>query len=413
MNITFVMDLYGDLNNGTTVTCMRTCDVLRSHGHNVKVIGIVPDYVNPAVLNGVEVMKCREIFVPFFHGLIHKEGMRLANASYKDIAAFIKGSDVVHLFLPFRLERKVRRVAKAMSIPVTGAMHMQPESVSSAIGLGHVGFVNSFIYWLLYQWMYRYIRHLHTPSEMMKNQMIQHGYKNEIHAISNGVSSFFQPMNVAKPKELQDKFVILMVGRLAGEKRQDLIIKAIGKSKYNDRIVLVLAGQGPKKKRYQELVKKYLKNPCVFGFYSQDALRDVINYSDLYIHASDAETEAISCIEAFSCGKVPVISDSKISATNHFALNDKCLFKAGNSDDLKDKIDYWIEHPEEKKELELKYVEYSKNFELHHCVRELEKMFEAEIETSKIEKEPYFNSKREQKMIQKIRKKIGLTDKLG
>lgn len=409
MNITFVMDLYGDLNNGTTCTCMRACDILRAHGHNVKVIGIVPDYVNPSVLNGCEVLKCKEIFIPIFHGLIHKEGMRLATIGYKEIADFIKGSDVVHLFLPFTLERKARVVAKAMHIPVTGAMHMQPESVSSALGLGHVGFVNSFIYWFLYRWMYRYIRHIHTPSMMMKDQMIEHHYKNEIHAISNGVSSFFQPMKVAKPETLKDKFVILMVGRLAGEKRQDLIIKAIGQSKYNDRIVLILAGQGPKKRQYQELAKKHLKNPCVFGFYSQDALRDVINYSDLYIHASDAESEAISCIEAFSCGKVPVISDSKVSATNHFALDERCLFKAGNPASLKDKIDYWIEHPEEKRLLEEKYIEYSKEFELNHCVMELEKMFRMEIEDEKNEAAPFYNSKAEQRKVRKIARKIGLS----
>jgi glycosyltransferase involved in cell wall biosynthesis len=75
----------------------------------------------------------------------------------------------------------------------------------------------------------------------------------------------------------------------------------------------------------------------------------IINYSDLYVHASDAESEAISCIEAFSCGKVPIISDSKVSATNHFALDPRCLFKAGKSESLRERIEYFIQHPEAKK----------------------------------------------------------------
>jgi glycosyltransferase involved in cell wall biosynthesis len=133
------------------------------------------------------------------------------------------------------IERKARRVARVMGIPVTSAMHMQPENVSYALHLGKCTLVNNIIYKLIYNWMYRYTRHVHTPSEMMKDQMIKHHYPNAIHAISNGVAPAFIPKPTEKPDSLKDKYVILMIGRYAGEKRQDLIIKAIGKSKYNDR----------------------------------------------------------------------------------------------------------------------------------------------------------------------------------
>ena len=84
--------------------------------------------------------------------------------------------------------------------------------------------------------------------------MIAHGYHGDIHAISNGVSPYFIPMDVKKPEEFKDKFVILMIGRLSGEKRQDLIIKAIGHSKYNEKIQLILCGQGPKRKHYEKML---------------------------------------------------------------------------------------------------------------------------------------------------------------
>lgn len=91
-----------------------------------------------------------------------------------------------------------------------------------------------------------------------------------------------------------------MVGRLSREKRQDLLIKAIGTSKYNKNIQLILCGKGPWKKHLQKLSKKYLANPVKFEFLPQPELLKVINYSDLYVHASDAEIEAISCMEAFT-----------------------------------------------------------------------------------------------------------------
>lgn len=127
-----------------------------------------------------------------------------------------------------------------------------------------------------------------------------------------------------------------MVGRYSVEKRQDLIIKAIQSSKYEHKIQLILAGKGPWK-GYLEEISKTLTNPPVFDFYTEEELIEVINFCDLYVHASDAEIEAISCMEAFTCGLVPVISDSKISATNQFALDELNLFRHGDADSLREK----------------------------------------------------------------------------
>lgn len=95
-----------------------------------------------------------------------------------------------------------------------------------------------------------------------------------------------------------------MIGRLANEKRQDILIEAAGLSKYRDQICLILAGQGPKKKSYEKAGKK-LPNKVFIDFFDKEKLRDIIAMSDLYVHTADAESEAISCIEAFCGGLVP------------------------------------------------------------------------------------------------------------
>lgn len=64
----------------------------------------------------------------------------------------------------------------------------------------------------------------------------------------------------------------------------------------------------------------------------------------------DAEIEAISCMEAFASGLVPVIANSAKSATPQFALDERSLFTAGDSGDLTQKIDYWLEHEDERRE---------------------------------------------------------------
>ena len=59
----------------------------------------------------------------------------------------------------------------------------------------------------------------------------------------------------------------------------------------------------------------------------REPLADFYNQCDLYVHAAEAEIEAIACIEAFASGLVPVIANAKMSATKQFALDKRSLFK--------------------------------------------------------------------------------------
>ncbi len=406
-----VIDLFGDKNNGTTVTAMRTAHLLKEFGNEVRIIAYIPENADADDLKDYKILRCYRVSLPIFDWIVVANGFTFADCDEKEMAEFIKGSDVVHVMLPFVLEAKARKIAKILSIPVTSAYHLQPDSVSYNMHMGHFQPLNALIYHFFDRWLYRYTRTVHTPSETMRCLMIQHHYHSDIHAISNGVSPYFEPESHEKPEELKDKFLILMVGRLSGEKRQDIIIRAIGKSKYNEKIQLILCGQGPNKKHLEKLAAKYLKNPPIFRFCSQRQLKEVINYSDLYIHASDIESEAIACVEAFACGKVPVISDSRFSATNHFALDERSLFRAGDHNSLQQRIDYFIEHPEAIQELSAKYVEYSKEFDIVKKAKALEEMMKLEIERDKEDHRlgrTYYSSFRERRHLKKIAKKIGL-----
>ena len=92
-----------------------------------------------------------------------------------------------------------------------------------------------------------------------------------------------------------------------------------------------------------------------------------------------AEIEAIACMEAFTCGVIPVISDHPKSATNQFALDERCLFNHGKANHLAEKIDYWFDNPDEKEKMSMQYIEYAKQFRVENSVRKIEAMFEDAI----------------------------------
>lgn len=81
-------------------------------------------------------------------------------------------------------------------------------------------------------------------------------------------------------------------------------------------------------------------------------------------------------LRAISLGLVPVIADSKISATNQFALDERSLFKTNDIKDLNKKIKYWIENQDELKKMQTAYKNSVAKYELSLCVDKLLQMFD-------------------------------------
>jgi len=370
MNIVFVIDQFGKSGNGTSISALRMAENLRERGHLVKVVAGTADEEDDAYLTGIK-------RYPVLYQLCKAQGMFLAKADEDVLKEAFQDADVVHFFLPFDLCRQGKRIADSYNIPTTAAFHVQPENITSSLYLNWFQPLNEWLY-NRFRGFFDQFDHIHCPSEMIKNQLVSRYYQAKMHVISNGVSTVFHPKEVSKPEAFQNKIVLLMVGRLSREKRQDLIIKAVARSPYEQDIQIVLAGKGPWRRRLEKLGRR-LSNPPQFVFCKQEQLIDLMNYADLYVHASDIEIEAISCIEAFSCGLVPIISDSLISATNQFALSNDNLFKAGDSNDLEQKIRAMIENPKRKAALSKYYLKYARTFQLKSCVNQFESMLEEAV----------------------------------
>jgi 1,2-diacylglycerol 3-alpha-glucosyltransferase len=308
----------------------------------------------------------------------------LAKPNKKVLEEAIKGADLVHIVLPFALGKTAMKIAKKLDVPFTTAFHCQPENISSHIGMKDFKLVNDFIYKIMRDSFYNKADYIHCPSEFIEDELNKNKYTAKKFVISNGVIPTFHKKQVEKPNELKDKICILFSGRYSKEKRHDLLIKAVSKSKYEKNIQLIFAGTGPLQNKLLKLSQKYkLTNTPIFKFMSKEDLCDTINYCDLYCHPSDVEIEAISCLEAITCGLVPIISNSNRSATRFFALTEKNLFKRGDYKDLANKIDYFIEHKEEKEELSKKYIEYAKQFDINNSIDKMIDMFNTAINDHK------------------------------
>lgn len=377
MVIVIVIDVYNQISNGTVISARHFVQELRSRGHEVR---IVSTEVAGEFCYSVEERK-----IPIVSKVAKKQKIVFGKPDKEVLRKAMQGADIVHCYLPFKLEKAAVQVAKEMGIPCMGAFHLVPEGITYSCWFKKDRILPKMIYTYYKNTFYKYFEHIHCPSKFTADKLIKFNYKAQLHVISNGVAEKFVPPK-QKMQRTDSYFRILAVGRYAVDKRHDVLIRAVAKSKYKDNIKLTLCGVGPLENKLKRLSQKLLPIESEFKFCNQEELVQTMYKNDLYVHASDVESEAIACIEAISTGLVPIIAKSPISAASQFALDERSLFKAGKVDKLVEKIDYWIENKQERERMSIQYGEWATQFTLAHSVTQMEKVFQeviAEYNTKK------------------------------
>ena len=345
MNILFVIDQMDNMSSGVTVIANKLADELSKMGHTIYWIGI-----GDMARNKIE---CQEIKLNLLKDKIADKELKFAKPNIKEAEKIVRKVDLIHFFTPFRLSRKILKIAQKADVPCTAGFYIQPQTISNLINLEKSKIVNKLIF-MYFKRFYNQIEHLHCPSNYIVNELEEHGFISNLHEISNGISDELHYLKLNKPSRFADKFIIATAGKYVKEKKQDIIIDAIAKSKYEKVIQLIAAGEGPEENVLRKKSYK-LTNLPIFNWYAKEELYEILGYSDLYIHPSDFESEPITCMEAMALGRVPIIADSEETAAKQFAIDKKSLFKADNSTDLAKKIDFWIEHYSLKERVEQEY----------------------------------------------------------
>ncbi len=369
LKIAMIIDAY-DTKTGGVISTRRFVDKLREAGHKVIVISTGKKEEDKVVL--------KEFYPPFGKRIMKKMKMVFAWPDDKKIKEVLKQVDVVHIQLPFYLSTTTISLAKEMKLPIVSSFHVQAENITKNIGVSSSKVIKQ-IYRFFINRIYNRSDLVICPSKFAQEELKRFGLKSESVILSNGYTEDYYPQRLKR--KFPNKFVILMVGRLSAEKRQDKLIEAILLSKYKKDIQLVLIGHGPLKKELKKLGKKLPHRPLFLQGLPTHKLARWYNTSDLYVHCGEIELEGMTVLEAMACGLPPLIVNSKKSASPQFALNDKHLFN--DTKDLVEKIDYWYEHPMELIKAKERYLTLSKKYAIKASVGNLEKAYLKVIKINK------------------------------
>jgi len=366
LRIVMVTDVYDDMKNGAAISMERFVSILKKK-HSVKIVSTGKTSDDKIVVPS--------FYFPLVKPIMIKMKFSFAWPDEELLVKAFSEADIVHIQFPFYLGMKAVKIARRMHVPVISAFHVQPENICYNIGIKTEWVVN-LLYKLFIRKVFNRTEAVICPSPFAENELKRRGLTPPSHVVSNGVMPQFKPIKVKRPAEFNNRFVILSVGRLAKDKRQDVLIHAINKSKYRDSIQLVITGEGPIKEKLVEL-GKLLPNKPFFWYLPVDELIRLYNSADLYVHPSAVELESMSVLEAIACGLPALISDSNHSASKQFAINDRFLFKSNNAADLTGKIDYWVEHQKELYVFKRKYHQLSRSYSMEESIRKVEHIYYA------------------------------------
>ena len=363
LKIGITIDVY-DAINGGVISTRRIVDLLRVRGHEVYVFAAGEDNDDPYFVS------MKAFYAPLAKGIMKKLKMPFAQPVDKLMRPIFKELDIVHYMFPFWLGYKSLQLAKEFNKPVVSTFHVQIEHIFKNLKF-ETEYLTSKGYKLLVNHLYNKTDFLFCPSKFAQSEILRFGLKTPSKVLTNGVSPIFTKKDIVRPKELEGKFTIISVGRLTPEKSHKTIIEAILKSKYQEKIQLMIFGEGP---LAGSLLKQAntLQNPLKIDIVDAEELVDNYNMANLYIHASEIETEGLAPLEASACGTPLLISDSPKSASGQFALNENSLFRHGSVADLTKKIDYWIERPEELQILGNDYAVEASKYQISKVVDYIE-----------------------------------------
>jgi len=317
MRIALFTDTFPPVINGVSRTLGRLVNHAQAAGHEVAVVSPTPgrELVGRGEGEG-GAQPDVEILVPGVAFPLYPElsvPRPLLPREYRLLRNF--DPDLVHVATESIMGWLGRRWARRRKIPLVTSFHTMFPDYLPGYGLG-----------LLRRPLWRYLRHFHrvaevsfAPSVYTLGQLRGHGFHDRFRIWSRGVDfERFRPQRrtPALRRELAPgvDLIVTYVGRLAWEKRLDVLLEAfkILRSRMEVRTGLLLVGDGPARK---ELERRAPPDTFFAGYRTGEALADAYAAGDVFLFPSDTETFGNVVTEALASG-LPVVAANRGGQTD-------------------------------------------------------------------------------------------------
>jgi glycosyltransferase involved in cell wall biosynthesis len=336
LHIAYAIDTYDGVKTGGVISARRFVDALRER-HEVTVIAGGP--------SGEGRVGLPRFTLPPFGKVMREMGFIFAWPRRAVLEPVLRSADVLHVQFPFYLGVEACSIARRVGTPVVAAAHILPENMFHNIGI-HAAWPVERTWRLFIRTLYARADHVVCPTAFGADELRRRGLTVPVEIITNGIPTRFHPGQGAREARFEGRFLVLSVSRLAREKRLDVIVEAVRRSRHAARIQLVLCGHGPEHERLRRL-SATLPIPAELRVVEEDDMPNLMRSADLLVHAAEVELEGMAVLEALGCGLPTLVADAPLSAAGKMAIGDAFRFPAGDADALARRLDHLIDHPDE------------------------------------------------------------------
>ena len=347
MNIGIFTDTYFPQISGVATSIKTLKDALEKQGHNVFIFTTTDPHVQKGA---VEANVFRFSSVPFISFTDRRVAFRGFFEATK-VAREVK-LDIVHTQTEFALGMIGKYVAHQLKIPAIHTYHTMYEDYLHYVLNGHL-----LRPYHVKQFTNVYLKNMDgviAPSERVEKLLKRYKVTIPMKVIPTGVDieSLNQPITNDVRHDLgiePDAQVLLTLSRIAGEKKINRILNALPEIVDEfPKVCLVIAGDGPDLEVLQEQVERLtLEDNVIFaGDVPHEDVGSFYKMADLFVSASDTETQGLTYIEALASGTRCVVYDTDYTER---VFDDKCFGEVfTRPSEMRDEIlDYLREGPSE------------------------------------------------------------------
>lgn len=193
--------------------------------------------------------------------------------------------------------------------------------------------------WRYVRRLSRLVRATLAPSDFVAGELEREGVE-RVHRVTLGVDlDRFHPRRREYAAETRKSFglpdgpLALYVGRIAREKELDLLLSSWPQVQRRTGMKLVLAGQGPSRRRLQRLPgsDRFIWLPFEAD---RERLADLMAAADLYVAPCSLETFGLSALEALASGTPVLSADRGGVAETVYRSGAGNTFRSGSGDAL-------------------------------------------------------------------------------
>lgn len=311
MNIGIFTDTYFPQLSGVATSIKTLKDALEKQGHNVFIFTTTDPHVKKDTIEP-NVFRFSSIpWVSFTERRIAFRGLFEATKVAKEVKL-----DIVHTQTEFALGVIGKYVAHQLKIPAIHTYHTMYEDYLHYVLNGHL-----LKPYHVKQFTKGYLKNMKgviAPSEHVKKMLVRYGVKIPIKVIPTGVD--IEIMNEDSVQDIRKELnisqntpVILTLSRVAAEKKIDHILNVMPQIiEEFPNVKLVIAGDGPDLDVLKEQVERLtIEDYVIFaGPVEHENVGNYYRMADLFVSASDTETQGLTYIEAMASGTPSVVFDT-------------------------------------------------------------------------------------------------------